>query len=836
MGEVYRARDSRLKRDVAVKVLPASYAKHPDRLRRFEREAEAAGALNHPNITAIYDFGTHDGSPYIATELLEGETLRSRLAEGALPVRKATDYAIQIAKGLSSAHEKGIVHRDLKPENLFVTPDGRVKILDFGLAKLALADEPAGPRTDLRTASMGTEPGVVMGTLGYMSPEQVKGTPADARSDIFALGTILHEMVSGQRTFQRGSAAETMSAILKEDPPDLSSTNRNVPPGLERVVRHCLEKSPEERFQSARDLAFDLEALSADSTLRSGAAAAAAPKRRVRVAPALALLGLVLAGGLGYWLRDRKGVPPPPSFQQLTFRRGSISDARFGSDGESVLYAAAWDGGHREIYQGNPGSPDSRAFGLPGAHLLSVSRSGEVAVALRSDLIGPFTLGGTLARVSATGGGAPREMLEGVLFADWSPKDGEIAIVRNYPGGMRLEFPIGKVLYQTSGWIGDPRFHPDGDRIGFLDHPKRIDDGGLVATVDLGGKKSDLTPLFASLQGLAWSPDGSEVWFTAAEVGSNRSLWTVSPGEKPRLLARVTGSLTLRDVGRDGRALVIHDTERNGVITGSPAGEKDLSWLDASLIADISGDGRAVLFSESGEGGGAGYSVYVRGTDGSPAVRLGEGSARRFSPDGRRVLATVEPATRSRLVVYPIGAGEPAFPPHPGLQAGNAVWLPDGRRVLFDATGPEADAPPRVYLLDTQGGTPRAVSPPGFALIDVARDGRRFVGLGPDRKWYVCAIDGGDPVEIPGLEPRDFVNIWGQDDRSVFVQKGLELPARIVRHDVETGRQEPWHEFLPADATGIRAVYWLRLSSDGRAYAYGYSRRLSTLYLVEGLR
>ena len=306
MGEVYRARDSRLKRDVAVKVLPPSYAKDPDRLRRFEREAEAAGALNHPNITAVYEFGTHDGSPYIATELLEGETLRARLAEGAIPVRKAADYAIQIAKGLSAAHEKGIVHRDLKPENLFVTPDGRVKILDFGLAKLALADEPEGQRTDLPTASIGTEPGVVLGTLGYMSPEQVKGKPADARSDIFALGTILHEMVSGQRTFQRGSAAETMSAILKEEPPDLSSTNRNVPPGLERVVRHCLEKSPEERFQSARDLAFDLEALSADSTSRSGAAAAAAPKRRLRVAPALALLGLVLAGGLGYWVRDRK--------------------------------------------------------------------------------------------------------------------------------------------------------------------------------------------------------------------------------------------------------------------------------------------------------------------------------------------------------------------------------------------------------------------------------------------------------------------------------------------------------------------------------------------------
>src|SRR5512135_3716020 len=261
MGEVYRARDTRLKREVAVKVLPASFSSDPERLRRFEQEAQAAGSLNHPNITAVYDVGTHDGAPYVVSELLEGETLRAQLAGGAISPRQAIDCAQQIAQGLAAAHEKGIVHRDLKPENLFVTADGRLKILDFGLAKLTIAED-RGPATNLPTATAGTEPGVVLGTIGYMSPEQIKGKPADARSDIFSFGAILYEMLSGRRAFHGDSAGETMAAILKEDPPDLSVTNQAVSPGLDRIVRHCLEKNPEQRFQSASDIAFGLEALS----------------------------------------------------------------------------------------------------------------------------------------------------------------------------------------------------------------------------------------------------------------------------------------------------------------------------------------------------------------------------------------------------------------------------------------------------------------------------------------------------------------------------------------------------------------------------------------------
>jgi eukaryotic-like serine/threonine-protein kinase len=324
MGEVYRARDPRLQREVAVKVLPASFASDTERLRRFELEARAAAALNHPNILAVYDIGTQDGTPYIVSELLEGETLRERLRGGPSPIRKAMDYAQQIARGLAAAHDKGIVHRDLKPENIFITHDGRVKILDFGLAKLTRPE----PGLDGQTQSINSDAGTVLGTVGYMSPEQVRGTPADARSDLFSFGAILYEMLSGKRAFQGETMADTMSAILHNEPPELTETNLAMPPTLERLVRHCPEKKAAERFQSARDVAFDLDTLiSASSTSKSGAEAVqtkdrAADSRRklFRLAGMLALA--VALVGLGGWLERRKSASPPPGYQQITFVPG----------------------------------------------------------------------------------------------------------------------------------------------------------------------------------------------------------------------------------------------------------------------------------------------------------------------------------------------------------------------------------------------------------------------------------------------------------------------------------------------------------------------------------
>src|SRR5271166_883534 len=330
MGEVYRAKDSRLGRDVAIKVLPESLARDAERLRRFETEARAIAALNHPNILSIHDIGTHNGAPYLVSECLEGQSLWVAVRGGALPLRRVADYGTQIAQGLAAAHEKGIVHRDLKPENVFVTRDGRVKILDFGLAKLAHPEESSYEGATM--AAVPTSAGVVLGTVGYMSPEQVRGEPADARSDIFSLGTILYEMISGNRAFRRDTSAETMTAILKEDLPELSLTGKPISPVLERVVRRCLEKNPLQRFQSARDLAFNLESLSGTSstsvatgTARVAVAAAAAEKKtsgkRVMMVGASALLLVLVAAGI-WMLGARSSSLPLPTYHQLTFDRG----------------------------------------------------------------------------------------------------------------------------------------------------------------------------------------------------------------------------------------------------------------------------------------------------------------------------------------------------------------------------------------------------------------------------------------------------------------------------------------------------------------------------------
>jgi hypothetical protein len=844
MGEVYRARDPKLARDVAIKVLPGDFLEGEERKARFEREARLLAALNHPGIAAIYSFeeipGSSPSSFFLVMELLEGETLRARLAGGALPVRKALDYAVQVARGLAAAHEKGIVHRDLKPENLFVTRDGRVKILDFGLAKLREEGGLGGAQTNLPTEAAGTEPGVVMGTLGYMSPEQVKGQPTDLRSDLFSFGAILYEMLSGTRAFHRPSAAETISAILREEPPDLSATNRGVQPGLERIVRHCLEKNPEERFYSARDLAFDLEALSSLSGPGEALVSAAGAKRRSRRgALAAVLLAAALAGGAFTWLALRRSLDRPlPTFRQLTFRRGNIWRAFFGSDGTSVLYSAEWDGGGVQIHSGRADGPDSRPFGLKGADVLAVSPGGDVAVALDSRFTGAFVRKGTLARMSSASGGAPREVAENVEYADFAPGGKDFAVVRPEAERRRLEYPIGKTLYETTGWIASPRFSPRGDRIAFIDHPVTGDDGGAIALLELGGKKTSLTPVFESASGLAWSPDGSEVWFTAAVTGGNRSLRAVSTSGKMRSLATGAGAFTLQDVSRDGRALVSHDRPRVGIIarTSPDQPERDLAWFDWSLLADLSEDGRTVLFTESGEAGGAGYSVLVRGTDGSPAVRLGEGQAFSLSPDGKRVLAIVHPAAEQQLVVYPTGAGEVRRIEHPGLQARNATWLPDGRRILLTAAAPGRGS--RVYLVDSEGGAPKPLTPEGYrAPLRVGLvDEKRFLTIGPGRQVFLNALEGGEPTPVAGIDPTDAILGATAKAGTIWLRRGGGLPVRIVRFDLATGREEPYRDLAAADPTGVVDIFGPRITRDGRAYAASYGRVLSDLFVVEGLK
>ncbi len=691
MGEVYRARDPRLTRDVAIKVLPATFSQDPDRLKRFEAEARAAGVLNHPNITAVYDFGTHDNAPYIVTELLEGETLRSRLGPGAISPRKSIDYAVQIAKGLAAAHEKGIVHRDLKPENVFLTKDGRVKILDFGLAKLK-TEGGEGGQTEVGTVSGGTQPGVVLGTMGYMSPEQVRGKAADKRSDLFSFGTILYEMLSGQRAFRGDTAADTITAILTKEPPDLSQTNQDIHPGLDRIVRHCLEKNPEERFESARDLAFDLEALSGVSvTSTTGIKPLPALTRR-RFLPIVAagLGGLAVGAAGGLYAGRRLFERGNATFRQLTFRNGLMQAARFGPDGQSIYYGAAWEGQRLEIYQTRLDSPDSRLFGLPGAAVLSISSAGEMAVGLNSRSTGGFIRTGTLARIGITGGGAPRELASDIQGADWSADGQTLAITRDHGGKTDLEYPLGKPIYSVPGWLSHPRIAPDGKSIAVLHHPVRGDDGGYVEVVDLAGKPTVLTKPYASIGGLAWRPDGREIWFAGARIGFNRYLNAVSTGGRTRSLAEATGGLTVEDISKEGRTLVVQDKARQGMLGLAPGATKEIemSWLDWGLPADISNDGRLLLFDESGEGGGSGYSVYVRKLDGSPAVRLGEGSAQFLSPDASQAGAVLQREGRGVIRIYPTGIGEPTTLEIPEISVDQFQWTDDGKSLIISGTEP----------------------------------------------------------------------------------------------------------------------------------------------------
>jgi len=836
MGEVYRARDVRLGREVALKVLPAELSDNEDRLSRFEQEARSASALNHPNIVTVHDIGRSDSTSYIAMELVDGRTLRELSASGVLPVRRVLAIACQIADGLAKAHAAGIVHRDLKPENVMVSKDGFVKILDFGLAKL-VEPESGGVSVMPTLAKPETHPGVVMGTVGYMSPEQASGEPLDFRSDQFSFGSILYEITTGQKPFQRKTAAETMSAIIREDTEPIGKVRPEAPPPLRWIIERCLAKDPEERYVSTRDLARELASVRDHaSEITTGAEAPVdlgpRPLKRVRRSTVLAAaLLLLLAGSIAGWLFAAKRIPKTsaPTFRRLTFRTGALQNARFTPDGQTIVYGATWLGEAPGLYSVRPESPESRPFDMS-ADIVAISPAGEMAVLLHQN-----PLFGTLARVPFAGG-IPRPAVERVPYAsaDWSPDGKDLVIARWEGHRSRLEFPVGKVIYEGPG-INAPRFNPRGDTIAFFERGK---DGSVMIIPSSGGNARAVVTGF-DLPGGApcWSRDGKEIWFTGSPVpGRPSGLHAVDLAGKLRLVAQMPGELELDDISRDGKVLIAHHTLISSM-RALPAGEtaeRDLTWLDLPIPADISRDGKTVLFTEAGEGGGKTSSVYLRNIDGSPAIRLGDGVALALSPDGGSALVLL-PGTADRFMLLPTAAGEAKPIPVAGFETlGTAAWLPDGKAFVFD--GQETGKNWRVYRLDLPEGKPRPISPEGiripfFITGPISPDGRYFFGAAGTGKWLRFPIEPGEPSPISGLGPDDFPIRWASD-RSLWGRTSIS--GEIWRLDLLTGRKTPVSRINPPEATlGVSRVVF---SPDGRTYVYSARRAHSLLYVVEGLR
>jgi eukaryotic-like serine/threonine-protein kinase len=782
MGEVYRARDPRLGREVAIKVLPASFSADPDRLRRFEQEAKAAGLLNHPNITSVYDVGTHDGAPYVVTELLEGETLRSALATGKLATRRALDYGLQMARGLAAAHEKGIVHRDLKPENLFVTRDGRVKILDFGLAKLTQPEGPASQATSLPTAA-GTEPGVVLGTLGYMSPEQVRGKPADPRSDIFAFGAILYEMLSGRRAFSGDSAADAMSAILKEDPPDLSVTNQSVSPGLERVVRHCLEKNPEQRFHSAHDLAFDLESAAGVS--------APAPTARAWSPPRPVVLGgavlLALLAGVLLGRRIAPAPPDSPEIRPLTY--SGRDDQPAGSpDGKTVAFSSDRDGRRRiwlkEIAGGNEvaltdGPRDSLPrFSPDGSSILFTREEGGSEALYRCPLVG----------------GAPRRLVADSYEGDWSPDGRGIAFLRL----SRVPEPVtrlgiasadgsnARIVAEFHSFLDlkRPRWTPDGRAILVV---QGVQMGGTRPGVihwisSDGSDRRTLSPPEArgDLSSVVWS-DRRMVYMQAR---ASTSVARTVPGQillqrpgdsNARVLLNVSNFGGTLDVLEPGRLVFDADLSTQSLRefpTSRGSGSIAERWITRGRSSDrqpfYSPDGKRIVFA-SDRGGN--LDVWEIALATGALRRLTDDPAEdwdpELSPDGKSLVWSSNRSGHFEIWMSESDGSDPRQVTHDGVDAENPQITPDGRWITYGSMNPQRLGLWKIHP-DGSGDT-RLVAGPAVHP-EISPDGSRVLYHVPFVAARVVSLADGKPVpfsiELKSLRTGGRSR-WFPDGRSI---------------------------------------------------------------------
>lgn len=877
MGEVFRAQDLKLDRQVAIKVLPKGLSQDPQLRTRFEREAKAVAALSHPNILGIFDFGWDGDRAYAVMELLQGRTLRQILQEGAIPPRKAMEWAAQIARGLGAAHEKGIIHRDLKPDNVFVTEDNQVKVLDFGLAKQAMP-----PQNLVETLRPGSDPpaldpeaGMLIGTIGYMSPEQVRGGPADARSDIFSFGVVLYEMLTGVRPFGGTSGADAFSAILRDAPADIADLRGPMVPGLDRLVFRCLEKRPQDRFQNMKDLAFGLE-----MPLSSGHSFAVPGADFLRsrgwVRRAVLGAGAVLAGAALVWVSGAlRPEASAPVFHRLLFAPGAVESAFFGPDGETVFFTARLGGGEAEVFVLDPRSPEPKALGLQDALLACVSKQHDLALIRhpRRWLLGRYR--GTLAQASAGGGGL-RDLQADVVEAAWDGQ-GLALLTSNDAQQGRLEFPVGKTAFESKG-IGHTakliRLSRGGDQMAMVEAQ---DGTARVVLLDREGRR---TVVFEkpgdgfgdTLTGLAWGP-GNDLWLSELQADQT-ALWAIRAGSRPRLLWRGDGSKQLLDALPNGRALLATHQIRRGVLVqraGDPA-VHDRSIRGGTQIQGMSPDGRSLLLLESPalDGGTALDEAFIRAFDGGAPLRLAKGNPYGFSLGGRWVhlnvngltpkdldtgvttallqagmdpVAVLDPVSPQPCLIFlPTGAGRPIVVPLPlrFKVVGCAFLLPDGRRALFQ--GSEESQGLKYYLVDLKGGEPRAITEEGFGhnivgSSPLSPDGKRLFITSDRKAWFILPVESGKPEPVRGLQPEERLISWAADGRNLYVRPELSiLPVVIHRLDPATGRRVEVHRFAPPEAAGYLQTRTAYATPDGKAFAFTYDRKLSVLYLVEGLR
>ncbi len=811
MGEVYRARDTKLDREVAIKVLPAALAQDAERLARFEREAKVLAALNHPNIAQIY--GLEERA--LVMELVPGESPR-----GPLSLETALNYAKQIADALEAAHDKGIVHRDLKPANIMVTPEGVVKVLDFGLAAVAQSSDPSNPANSPTQTISPTRAGMILGTAAYMSPEQARGKTVDKRADIWAFGVVLYEMLTGRQAFPGDTITDVLAAVVTKEP-DLD----RVPVKVRRLLQACLQKDPKQRLQAIGDWRLLID---------DAPPAAPRPYRWMIAIGVAAVLMAVSVFATSRWLPRT----PSPTFQRITFRRGTVDNGRFANGGRTIAYSAAWDGGPYRVYSTQAENPESRDLGITNAHLFAVSASDEMALALTPGL---FFAHGTLARVPISGG-TPRELANDIAAADWTSDGKQLAVVRAKAGFQQLEFPLGTVLYQTTGAIGSPRISPKGDRIAFLELP--VGSGpGYVASVDIKGHKTTLTELWlGTISGIAWSSTSDEILFTAAAYGFTTSVYAVNRSGNQRLLRHLPGNFGVLDIAPDGRLLLTH-TVTSGALFYMPtvdSKETDLYWHDLSVLSDISRDGKFLLFVEGGDAtrSGEDFVTYLRATDGSAAVRLGPGNPLEISPDGKWAMVLGSSREPSQLALLPIGIGEARSLTHDAIHHLAAGWTPDGKRIVF--LGNEPGHRIRYYVQSVDGGAPRAITAENVSFngsdpVTISPDGGSVAVAGLDGKIVLYPLDNGTPRLVPKLADGFSPLRWCPGNSLLVYQSGI-VPVKILRVSVETGEQTLWKEFAPVNRTGLTGISAVRVGADCRSLAYSAFYNPSELWIADGLR